>query len=58
MNAHCPTCGYPLHRDNHPAVGLVRFCRSACVGRWFATHGHASTEIADVLPDGVERRAA
>ena len=59
MNAHCPSCGYPLHRDNHPVVGVVKFCRAICVRRWTLAHVAASaTFMQDVLPEGVADRRA
>lgn len=57
MNATCPQCGYPLHRDNHPHLSSVRFCRSRCIAAWAKRHGLSGWPT-DVLPDGVDRRAA
>lgn len=43
MPKFCPQCGYPLHRDNHPLLGIIRFCRRSCIRRWLTRHGLPAT---------------
>ena len=56
LNAHCPSCGYPIRPREHASIGSVAFCRTACVIVWCHDHGLTITPKRDVLPDGVERR--
>ena len=56
MNQTCPNCGYVLHRDNHPIMGIIRFCRRSCVRNWLYRHNRT----ADAWLDGdiAERRVS
>lgn len=57
MNAVCPNCGYHLHRDNHPHIGIVRFCRRSCIRTWMTRHSAAvHPSLYDVVPEQDRRR--
>ena len=57
-NQQCPECRYPLYRQNHPYVGVVRFCRMSCVAKWHEAHGHPFFQRDEVPATGDRRRAA